>query len=138
MAQNALTLKCRSQIEKIIPGHPHFENKALSPRCSWNVHASPKTHANFQSKEPRRTHWRTGALNHTIPRGSVWHNVETMGRQASAGNLRSRYRPAKTKRRRSERYQAWGAPKYEGSTGGRSRRCSFRTAQQDIHNPHVH
>jgi hypothetical protein len=33
-----------------------------------------------KSKEPRRTHWRTGALNHAIPRGSVWHNVETMGR----------------------------------------------------------
>ena len=38
-----------------------------------------------KSKEPRRTHWRTGALNHAIPRGSVWHNVETMGRQALAG-----------------------------------------------------
>src|ERR1700744_6048277 len=37
----------------------------------------------FKSKEPRRTHWRTGALNHAIPRGSVWHNVETMGGRRS-------------------------------------------------------
>ncbi len=37
----------------------------------------------FESKEPRRTHWRTGALNHAIPRGSVWHNVETMGGRRS-------------------------------------------------------
>ena len=39
----------------------------------------------FKSKEPRRTHWRTGALNHAIPRGSVWHNVETNGPVAAAG-----------------------------------------------------
>jgi hypothetical protein len=76
------TNKSRSQILKIKFAYLESENKALRRSTELACVAFLKTRANFQSKEPRRIHWRTGALNHAIPRGSAWHNVETMGRQA--------------------------------------------------------
>ena len=60
----------------------------LDPSCT---HAQKRMLLS-KSKEPRRTHWRTGALNHTIPRGSVWHNVETMGRSPLPVTTRSQSR----------------------------------------------
>src|ERR1700743_1055230 len=46
--------------------------KSLHPIMSQHQ----KSMLPFESKEPRRPRWRTRALNHAIPRGSVWHNVE--------------------------------------------------------------
>ena len=103
---------------KSVPAHAEIGMKVLGP---------------FLSVEDPDTFFFTEPLNHAIPRGSVWHNVKTIGRQASAGNLRSRYRGhwrsravtlskdkftsasafiVKTKRRLPERHQAWGAPDF--------------------------
>src|ERR1700722_12327950 len=109
----------RSQIWKINFGHLFTENKVLLRLLSSSAPQLQKRMLGFKSKEPRRTHWRTGALNHAIPRGSVWHNVETNGPVGVSRNYALPVPPGENKTAfGSERYQAivrtisnnWGAP----------------------------